>query len=197
MSSWQNCSIAQSARHRICPVTQGAFYKAKRKKKQASLLSFPYRFNTTLNHLLSLSVGPPSISSLFLLYSISLIPLRLPTSLFGWVMARLSQSTERRESSLIWWKHFRAWPSYLWPLDWSQVGWLEAQWKSPVVQCGPGTDLKSFMDAVTHFPLAECNPVDVVLKLCFNLPPSAKGNNVGWSAHQNWAKHSESLIARR
>lgn len=79
----RNCTIAQSARRRICSVTQGAFKKRREKKSPASLLSFPYLFNTALNHPLTLSVGPPSIPCLFLLYSISLIPLRLPASLFG------------------------------------------------------------------------------------------------------------------
>lgn len=197
MSSWQNCTIAQSARHRICPVTQGAFYKAKRKKKQASLLSFPYRFNTTLNHLLTLSVGPPSISSLFLLYSISLIPLRLPTSLFGWVMARLSRSTERRESSLIWWKHFRVWPSSpsgpltgLRLADWKHSG--NPRWSSVVL--APTWNLSWTLLHTSHLPSA------TRLMWCWScastsLPQPRATMRAG--ALTNWAKHSESLIARR
>lgn len=157
-----------------------SFYKAK--TNPPPRLSFPYLFITTLNHPLTLNEGPSSIPSLFLLYSISLIPLRLPTSLFGWVTARWSWSTERRESSLIWWKHFRVWPSSpsgpftsLGLADLKHSG--NPRWSSVVLAL---TWNLLWMLLHTYNMLSAA-----WLMRCWSCAlTSAKGNNAGWNTHK-------------
>lgn len=108
-------------------------------------------------------------------------------------MVWLYWSTERWESSLIWWKHFRVWPSStsgpftgLGLADWKHSG--NPQWSSVVRALT--WNLLLLRAAVIHSPLAKCSLVDVVLKLCFDL---SQGQQCGLKRSQTEPKDSEKV----